>query len=455
MAENRLDIQAMIRLGNSYAMQGNWDQAIDAYQKVIAERPDMPGVFHNLGNVLHSKGEIDEAIVAYNRALRLHPANAEALCSLGNLFNEKKQAKEAIVAYQNAIIHQPDHVQSNIRLGQTFQELGQVNEAITAFSRLVALRPDEALGHLNLSLALQLRGELRKGWQEYEWRSRVAGAPHLPKLIQPIWNGEALDGRRILLYPEQGYGDAIQFVRYAPMVAQRGGKVILGCLPELAKLFSSVAGVEQVIPAGQRLPDFDLHRSLISMPLLFDTTLETIPAPKAYLFPDAALSENWRKRVANIKAKLKIGLAWAGGRLPHPDRSLSLSKLSPLAEISDVHFFSLQKGEAAQEARNPPHGMELTDWSAELNDFAQTAALMANMDLIVSIDTSVGHLAGALGKPTLLLLRFAADCRWLLHRSDSPWYPTMELFRQPCIGDWETPVKQIGQKIRTMCGSSE
>jgi len=437
-----------VLLGNTHASHEQWDQAIAAYRQAIALRPDWAQIHHNLGNVLHSGGRLDQAIAAYQRSLELGPGNAETFCALGNLWTEKDRMDEAVAAYRRALQLQSDHQQACIRLGEALQALGQVDQAIELYRQLVALRPEDALGHLNLGLALLSHGDLREGWPQYQWRWRLPNAPPRPVFSQPQWHGEELAGRRILLYIEQGYGDAIQFVRYAPMVQRRGGAVILGCQPGLLRLFQRVDGLnETFVTSGQPLPAFDLHCPLLDLPWIFNTDLQSIPATVPYLSADPALAGRWAGRL-QTERRLKVGLAWAGRPAPIADRSVPLARLAPLADAA-VRFFSLQKeASAAEEARQGPPGLALTDWTGELSDFAETAALIQQLDLVITIDTAVAHLAGAMGKATWVLLRRFADWRWLLDRSDCPWYPTMRLFRQRTVGDWDGPVGQIAQALR-------
>ncbi|HUB25741.1 MAG TPA: hypothetical protein VL992_09965, partial [Tepidisphaeraceae bacterium] len=255
------------------------------------------------------------------------------------------------------------------------------------------------------------------------------------------WDGSELAGRRILIHFEQGFGDAIQCIRYVPFIAERGGRVILAVPAEMKRLMQSVKYVEHLVTLSDPLPSYDIHCPIMSLPLAFKTTLQTIPAESPYLRSDPDLKRQWQSRLPNDN-RLKIGLAWAGRRRPDPHRAVSPAELAPLADVTGVWFCSLQKP-----AVSPPPGVQLADFADELRDFADTAALMENLDLIITIDTSIAHLAGALGKPTWVLLKDVPDWRWLLGREDSPWYPTMRLFRQTRRGDWESPVRRVRQAI--------
>jgi len=289
---------------------------------------------------------------------------------------------------------------------------------------------------------------------------------------QPMWKGEALHGQRILLHAEQGFGDALQFIRYAPLVAERGGQVVVECQPGLKTLLTSIAEIAQIIDQGETLPAFDLHCPLMSLPLAFGSRVETIPAAIPYLRADAARMARWRERLDQEKAwpstvnpppggSLKVGLVWAGKERPHQitlrpvnaRRSMSLSQFAPLADVPGVVFVSLQKGGPAAQARTPPEGMRLVDWTDELEDFADTAALIECLDLVISVDTAVAHLAGALGKPVWLLNRFDTCWRWFAEREDSPWYPAMRLFRQPRYMEWEPVIASVRKQLELLAAT--
>jgi hypothetical protein len=318
---------------------------------------------------------------------------------------------------------------------------------VEAFEKAITLRADYALAHWNLGLILLSLGDFQRGWAEYEWRWRRPEYARHDHFKRPRWDGTQLGRRRILLHTEQGFGDVIQFIRFVPKVVERGGKVILACHSELRRLLSKIEGVQQWIDPGETLPEFDVHCPLMSLPKVFGTTVQTVPGQAPYLAAGAELAERWRERVEGLPGR-KVGLAWAGrpGHGNDRNRSIRLNQLEKLGIVAGVSFVSLQKGEAA---RQQTPGLTITDWTADLNDFADTAALIANLDLVIAVDTAVAHLAGALGKPVWVLLPFVPDWRWMLDREDSPWYPTMRLFRQPAIGDWETPISRIVEALKS------
>jgi len=316
------------------------------------------------------------------------------------------------------------------------------------YRNVLARNPDDPQAHWSLALIHLSRGEFEQGWHHYEWRWRVKELRMRRRTEAPQWDGGPLDGRTILLHNEQGFGDTIQFVRYLPEVIRRGGKIILACQRELFSLLESMPQIHQCVPNDQPAPAHDVCCPLLGLPGLFKTRLDNIPADIPYLKADPARSARWRDRLPHDGRK-KIGLVWAG-RPAHPNdlnRSVTLQSLAPLAEVAHAHFISLQTGQAARQTSSAP--MPLTNWSDELTDFAETAALIANLDQVICVDTAVAHLAGAMGKPVWVLLPFISDWRWMVGRHDSPWYPTMRLFRQQRVGDWQSPIARLAQELQS------
>jgi tetratricopeptide (TPR) repeat protein len=442
--------EAHSNLGGVLMVNGRLDEAMAACRQAIALNPNLPEAHYNLGNVLRDKGQLGEAIAAFRQAIALRGNYAEAHNNLGNAMKDKGQLDEAIAACRQATVFRPNYAEAHYNLGIALHDRGQLDEAIAAYRRAVVLRPNYAEAHQNLSLALLARGDFQQGWEEYEWRWKCKDLPSPPRdFAQPQWDGCPLEDRTVLLHTEQGLGDAIQFIRYLPLVAQRGGRIILECQAELQRLFQTIAGSCQIVARGQPLPAFDLHCPLQSLPRVFGTNLANVPHIVPYLHPDAEDARRWQHRLASHSPNVRVGLAWAGSPTHKNDRnrSIKLARLAPLGQVPGVRFFSLQKGEAAAEAKTPPPGMELVDWTEELKDFADTAALIDNLDLVIAVDTAVVHLAGAMGKLVWTLLPFVADWRWLLERQDSPWYPTMRLFRQPRIGDWDSVVTRVVEAL--------
>jgi tetratricopeptide (TPR) repeat protein len=340
-------------------------------------------------------------------------------------------------------------------LGLTLREQRRLGEAADVLQDGVRQAPDDALLHFNHALVLLEAGRYAEGFAEYEWRWRLPEfQARRTDFGRPAWDGGDPRGRTILVHTEQGLGTNVQFIRYAPLVAARGGKVVLLCPPGLAPLLQTVEGVAAVIPNGQPLPPFDLHAPMASLPRLLGTTFDTIPARVPYLAADPARVATWRERLAaDGPTGFRVGLIWAGNQKPDPARTCPLSAFAPLARMTGVQFYSLQKGDTAVEARRPPEGLALLDLSDALHDFADTAAAIANMDLIISVDTSVAHVAGALGKPVWTLLPYLADWRWGVDRADSPWYPTMRLLRQAKQGEWAGVLEGVAGDLRARVSS--
>jgi tetratricopeptide (TPR) repeat protein len=450
--------EAHYNLSNALRENGRLDEAIAACRQAISLNPKYPDAVVNLGNLLKTKGQLHEAIATFRQAIALQPADIKAYSNLGNALCDKGQLDEAIAVHRQAIALKPDYPEAHYNLGTALNEKGELDQAVATYSQAIALKPDYPGAHYNRAHALLKLGDLAAGFAEYEWRWKCADfAGARRHFTQPQWDGGPLEGRTILLHAEQGFGDAIQFIRYLPLVARCGGKIIIECHPELQRLLQTAAADSPVVATGHTLPAFDLHCPFLSLPRLFGTNLTNIPKDVPYLHANAADVEVWRKRLADQSASLKVGLAWAGRPTHQNDRnrSLKLGTFAPLAQLAGVRFVSLQKGEAAAEAKSPPEGMELLDAGPELKDFADTAALVAALDLVIAVDTSVVHLAGALGKPVWVLLPFAPDWRWLLNRDDSPWYPTMRLIRQQRRMEWEPVVASIREELNALAETGQ
>jgi Flp pilus assembly protein TadD len=439
-------IEAMQFLGMIAHQTGRNEIAEELMRRIIALNPNVPEGHSNLGIALGIQGRLDEAVDAHREALRLRPGYAEAR-NLGYALKEKGDLDEALAAYRQAVACRPDYAEAHSDLGNALKESGRIDEAIAVYGRAIALNPSLPEAHYNLSMALLAKGDFEQGWREHEWRQKCKGlSSQANNFTQPRWDGGSFEGRTLLIYGEQGFGDAIQFFRYLPLAAKMGGKVIVECRPELQRIFQSAAGSCQVVAWGESLPSFDLHCSLLSLPHVFGTTLASIPKEVPYLQADAEEARKWRDRMGEQGAFVRVGLVWSGspGHKNDRNRSIELTSLGPLMRAQGVRFFSLQKGKA------PPDGV--VNWTDELKDFADTAALIANLDLVIAVDTAVAHLAGAMGKPVLTLLPFVSDWRWLLEREDSPWYPTMRLFRQPSRGDWDSVIKRVADELRLLGG---
>ena len=447
-------VRSLNNLGNALKDQGRLDEAVASYQQALQITPDFPDALNNLGNALRDRGQFDQAIAALRRALEIKPGYPDALNNLGNILRDIGQLDQAIAAYRQAIAVNPNFSEAHCNLGNALDDKGQFNESVAAYRQAIVLTPDDPRPHFGISFALLAQGDFLRGWEEYDWRMKGADFPHRD-FTQPLWDGRPLEGRTLLLHDEQGFGDAIQFIRYLPLAAQRGGNIILECQPELQRLFQTMAPDLPIVARRQALPHFDVYCSLMSLPRVFSTDLSNIPGTAPYLRADAAEAAIWRQRLGGPCSSLKVGLVWAGnpGQKNDRHRSMRLASLAPLADVPAVRFYSLQKGAAAAEASAPPAGLELIDVAEDLQDFADSAALIANLDLVITVDTSVAHLAGAMGKPVWTLLRFLPDWRWLPDRSHSLWYPTMRLFRQPRLTDWASPIADLRAQLHLLVQS--
>jgi len=436
--------------GTSLMANRRFDEALVDLTKAAELYPNRFEPHNNLGTALAEAGRLEEATAAFSRAIQCSPGNAVVQRNLGTVLAKQSRGVEAIGAFRKAIDLKSDYVEAYSDLGVALVEAGQVDEAIKIFQTAIRLSPAFASARWFYAMALLLKGDFVRGLPEYEsrWLARDFTSPKR-SFAQAQWDGQKLEGRTILLHCEQGFGDSIQFVRYTRMVAARGGTVLLECPAELTRLFASAPGIARLCLAGQTLPPFDVHCPLMSLPMLLGTTLSSIPTSLPYLRAEDELVEHWRARLGDSGGRLRVGLAWAGRSSFSGDRtrSLNLQSLVLLGRVSNVSFFSLQKGPAAAEANRPSDGMDLTNLDAELHDFADTAAVISLMDLVITTDTSIPHLAGALGKPVWTMLQWVPDWRWLLDRTDSPWYPTMQLFRQYTAGDWADVVQRVATAL--------
>lgn len=466
--------EALNSLGVALARNGLSNEAEAAYRQTLAIQPDNAEALNNLGVVLAEKSRTQEAIAIYRQVLEISP-DAAALNNIGNALVDCGQWDEAAMEFRRALEIQPDYAEALNNLGILHSLQGNFEEAEGAFRRALEIQPEFAAAKLNLSMLLLRRGDHEQGWPLYE--SRFDADRSLKRdFVRQRWNGHSLEGKSILLHAEQGFGDTIQFVRYAKDVAENSGRIIIECQPPLKTLLETLGQIYQVIPRGDPLPEFDFHCPLMSLPYVFGTKAETIPSRIPYLYANSAKVGLWRDRLNMVcecgvsapsrDSRLKVGVVWAGGRgSEHPDfkrrdqlKSMQLSQFAPLAAVSGVLFISLQKGPETSQAKNPPRGMTLADWTDELHDFADTAALVDALDLIIGIDTAVAHLTGALGKPMWLLAHYGACWRWGMEGESTSWYPTMRIFRQPKAGDWDSVVQCVTEELRKLvkaCSESQ
>lgn len=435
---------ALQNLGVLAAQTNHPDAAIQLLRQSLTIRPDCTDAYLNLAQVLMGAGRADEAMAAFEACTKLQPANADLTHNVATFLHRNGRVEQAMRFYRKTLELMPTHADAYSNMGLGLGDLGRFDEAVAALDQALKLKPDHAGAHANRALMQLLLGRYEDGWREYEWRWKSEGFPTHAALEHPRWHGEPLQGRTLLVLGEQGAGDTIQFVRYAPLIRERGGRVIVACVPDLVRLLAQVEGVDQCVARDGPLPYFDVQCPMMSLPLIFQTTLEHLPAPQAYLTAPASAIEAWRPRVAGLPG-LKVGLVWAGNPKHRNDyvRSMPLELLAPLCDVPGVSLVSLQKRDPTRAAGPLPAGLRLADWTERLGDFVDTAGLIANLDLVITVDTSVAHLAAAMGKPTWMMLQYSPDWRWLLGRSDNPWYPSVRLFRQRQRLQWEPVAAEV------------
>ncbi len=439
---NRADGYASLGLV-FYALK-DFARALVSFEEGLRLAPDDVELRNRRGVALLELGRAQQALEDFERVLADAPGHFEALANRANTLFKLNRPAEAIGLYDRALEMQPGNPQLLTNRAIALRRLDCPHEALMSAARAIAAQPDFAPARfVEASVRLYL-GDFGAGWRGYEWRWGGAMAAQRRKLAAPLWLGEgALHGKSILLHAEQGFGDTIQFVRYAPLLAERGARVILEVQPQLVRLLSGIAGVVQVLPRKASLPPFDLHCPLLSLPLAFGTALQTIPSSIPYLAPAEDRAAYWRTRLPRHRPL--IGLVWAGERAHDNDfnRSIRLEALASVLDLPDVQFVSLQHDVREDDLPFLNTRADFLQLGQDFSDFADTAAAIAQLDAVIAVDTAVAHLAGAMGKPLFLLLPFAADFRWLRGRADSPWYPTARLFRQSRFGDWSSTVHEL------------
>jgi tetratricopeptide (TPR) repeat protein len=433
--------------GTVFEAQHKLDRAIECYRQAIQLKADFAEAYNNLGHVYQCLGKLDEAVHCFYQALQFEPSHAEAHSNLGKVFFEQDKLETAVAHCRRALELKPDFAEALNNLGNALYSQGRLSEANECYNLALKLNPDYARARVNGALLKLLQGNFERGWPEFEWRWKT-GQLRKRDFSGPNWDGTPLSGRTILLYSEQGLGDTIQFVRYAPLVKKQNAEatVVVACQKRLLKLLSSCCGIDGLFADGDELPAFDVHAPLLSLPGIFKTDTDTIPANVPYLFADPALVSSWRDKIAELKG-YRIGIHWQGreGDIQSRRRDIPLELFTALMRIPGVQLVSLQRGSARAKLSAIPEAIfdpgERFDTSH--GGFMDTAAMMKNLDLVITSDTSVSHLAGALGVPVWQALPNIPDWRWLLDRSDSPWYPTMRLFRQKAPGDWSGVFEEI------------
>jgi len=447
---------------------GRFEAALASFDEAIAIRPGYAEAHFSRGNALKRLDRLQAALESYDRAIELEPRYAEAYSNRGNVQSELQRSVDALASYDAAIAIAPGHADAHCNRGNLLGDLMRFDEALRSFDRAIAANPEYAQAYFSRSLVRLLLGDWNNGWRDFEWRWRnehCASSRERRSFSRPPWLGaQPIHGKTVLLHSEQGLGDTLQFCRYAAQVASRGARVVLEAPRALTHLLGSLPGVAQVVTRGEPLPPFDYHCPLLSLPLAFGTTPDTIPASIPYLRSGAARSQYWKVKLGE-RSRPRVGLVWSGGFRPdQPElwavnnrRNIPLRMIAGL-KLPGLEFYSLQKGEPAESElaqlkAGGWDGPELIDHSGELHDFEDTAALIEQLDLVISVDTSTAHLAGALGKPVWILNRFDTCWRWFLDRTDSPWYPTARIYRQDRANDWEGVICRVRLDLERIAAS--
>jgi tetratricopeptide (TPR) repeat protein len=443
----RPDFPALNNLGITFQERGNLEEAEDCLRQAVALKPNDPDAQNNLGAILETTGRLEEAIKCYREALRAKPHFAEPHNNLGNALSKLDEYAEAQAHYQRAIELRPDYIEAHHNLAGLLIDQGCVAEGIASYEHVLQLKPDYADAHFGRAHTWLRMGDFKRGWPEFEWRWWRKGFP--PRsFTQPLWDGSPLTGRTILLHAEQGLGDTIHFIRYAPLVKKRGGTVIVECQESLLPLLATCPGIDYLVAKDTPLPYFDTHAPLLSLPGILGTTLATIPAEGPYLFADPKLVELWRQTIGDT-GPLKVGIAWQGNPAFPSDRrrSVPLTRFKPLARLEGVRLFSVQKGPGTEQLTGAAGQLSIIDLGSRFQTFQDTAAALRVLDLVITIDSAVAHCAGALGVDGWVLLPYLADWRWLSAGDDSPWYPTLHLFRQSKPGDWDGVFDRLADAV--------
>jgi RimJ/RimL family protein N-acetyltransferase/Flp pilus assembly protein TadD len=437
------DGQLLFLLGMILHHTGRDEEAVKWLSLASRFQPRSARVFNGLGCACQKLKNHSQAAAAFERAVELAPQAADTYYNLGNSCYQLEQIERAASFFHQAVVINPRDSASWNNLGKCFKELNQLDKAIEAYDHAVEVAPDYVLARYGRAMSLLTVGRWPEGFRDYEWRPNLKD---LRKCSQPAWQGESAPGSTLLLCAEQGFGDAIQMIRFIPAARERVARVVLECRPELATLFQYSKCADMVIPYGAPLPSFDCYTPLLSLPHLLGITVDAIPRQTPYL--QAPSGEEF----PSASGHLKVGLAWAGNPDHHRDssRSMRLDDLATILDIPGVTFYSLQQPVPARDESYLRSVSELIHSNLKFDDFLETAAVIAQLDLVITVDTAVAHLAGALGKPVWLLIQHSPDWRWFLERADTPWYPTMQLYRQAKRGRWETPVMRVADALRRM-----
>jgi tetratricopeptide (TPR) repeat protein len=496
-------VEAHNNLANALRHLGRLEEALSSYQQALRCRPDCAETYTNLGTTLIDLGRVDKALSCFQAALQINPKSPEAHNNLGEAFKRLGQLHEALASYHEALRIDPNFAEGHNSLGDALKHSGQFDRtlalcALGCFEKALQQKPDFAGAHWNRALMWLLLGDFERGWPEYEWRWTQPAFVRR-HTSRPLWDGSPLNGRTLQLHTEQGYGDTLQFIRYVEKASHQrklagNGKVIVECQPSLVRLLSGVAGIDQVLPHGSVLPQFDIQAPLGSLPSIFHTSLKNVPVPVPYLQANPDLVDHWRRELHRFEdprrsigsefnrhsspstnhqsqSRLTIGIAWQGNPAYGLDRrrSIPLKHFARLAQVERIQLISLQKGPGEEqlqrkcEVRNSECAGEKTaefavrapELDVAAGPFMDTAAVMKNLDLVISSDTSIPHLAGALGVPVWVALPVAPDWRWLLEREDCPWYPSMRLFRQSRYDQWGDVFERMAEELTALLSAKQ
>lgn len=444
MYNETMNIDEAYQLARKHYQAGNLQEAEDISREILRFRPNDSEAYNNLGVILEKEGRIAEAIACYRKAMCFNPRSAEAYNNLGDALQYTGQLDEAIVCYKKGLEIGPEIAWVYSNLGRALLAKGTFEEAVVWYEKFLQIYPDIAVADGDLLLAFVLTGKFYNIFERYtiRWRKR---SPAYQNISQPFWDGSDISGKTILLYAG-GFGDNIWFIRYAPIIAaQMGAKIIYECPKELMTLLKDYEGISQIILRGEERPHFDVHCVTHMIPLVMQRTNQSISFKFPYINVDQSLIQQWKDKIILDTSKLRIGLFWATGNADTQDgRSCPLKLFLPLNQFDDVTFYSLQKeGFGKEQIRNLSKDMRIFDYTDDIKDFADTAALIENLDLVISIDSAVAHLAGSLGKPVWTLAPHVFNWLWLI----SPWYPTMRFFRQSSHGDWESVIAQVNAEL--------
>lgn len=442
-------VEALYDRGNALHDLGRHGDAVASYDQVLAINPTHAEAHNNRGNAMLALRREEDAFASYAQAVAIDPANAQAQNNLGKMLQARHQLDLALARYDTALRLAPGLAEAHNNRGNVLAELKRLDEALASYDRGLAVHPADPELHWNKALLLLLAGDFKRGWPLYEWRwKRTEFATRKRPFSQPVWLGDvSLEGKTILLHNEQGLGDLIQFCRYVPLLARRGARVIMEAPRQMMDLFRSLDGAVELVPRGDPLPSFDMHCSVLSLPLALRMTSEAMPAAHGYLQCDPKRRLDWERRLGP-KSVCRVGLVWSGssGHVNDRNRSIPLQKMLPyLPDRCDYVCLQRELRDGDRDVLRNHGGIRF--FGDEIGDFSDTAALCQLMDLVLTVDTSVAHLAGALGKETWLLLPFHPDWRWLLDRNDSPWYASMRLFRQRTAGNWNDVLVDLQKSI--------